>query len=475
MAPASRTTLRRRFSVILTAVMLAVLVLPLPAGSGRADARAQSATPGPATPPTPVLSARRIPGLLQGSIADPALAAELRGTIDRNPETWCGRIDDAGRPVLTVSPDLPLAPASLLKVLTGTALLERFGPEHRLRTAMVASAAATDGVVEGDLYLVGGGDPLLTTTGYAQSFDDPEQPYVDANALVDALAAAGVTEVRGNVVGDDSRYDAERWVATWPTRYQSEPSIGPISALAINDGFSGYAGSPERPNPRRRAGDPPALAAETLVSLLRSRGIGVGGQGVAGSAPVGAVEVAALDSRTMRELVGQMVLDSDNNTAEMLLKELGLATTGQGTTAAGLTAVRDTLARLGLVAEGLDLRDGSGLDPENRVTCAVVFAALERAGRSSDLTTSFAVGGQTGTLRKRMTGSPAVGRVVAKTGTLNSVNALAGWADTPTGATLTFVGIGNGTDARGTGAADSFAAALMTYPQGPPLDLLRPR
>jgi D-alanyl-D-alanine carboxypeptidase/D-alanyl-D-alanine-endopeptidase (penicillin-binding protein 4) len=429
----------------------------------------------PPTPSTPVLSARRTPGLLQGAIADPALAAALEGTLDRNPETWCGLIEDAGRPVLTANPDLALAPASLQKVLMGSALLEHFGPDHVLRTSMRATAPPAEGVVEGDLFLVGGGDPLLATPGYAASFDDPEQPYVDAVALADAVAAAGIREIRGGVVGDDSRYDAERVVSTWPSRYASDPSIGPLSALNVNDGFTGYSTSPERPNPSRRAGDPPRLAAETLVTLLAARGVAVRGGATVGRAPDGSVEVAGLDSRPLRDLVGEMVLDSDNNTAEMLLKELGLSTSGQGTTAAGLAAATEILRRLDLLPDGAVLLDGSGLDPQNRTTCAAVMAALRRAGRDSDLTRGFAVGGETGTLRKRMRGSPAVGRVVAKTGTLNSVNALAGWADTPAGATLTFAAIGNGTDARGTGAADAFASALMSYPAGPPLEVLRPR
>ena len=456
-------------------VALLVLLGLVVGGAAVTPVGAQEDAVTPAPLVTPLLSARRTPGLLQGSIADPALARELQGTLDRNPDSWCALVEDAGRPVLSVNPDTPLAPASLTKLLTGTALLEQFGPEHRLRTRMLAASPPSDGVVAADLFLVGGGDPLLTTTGYAQSFDDPDQPYTDANALVDALVAAGVTEIRGDVVGDDSRYDTERWVSTWPTRYQSEPSIGPISALAINDGFSGYTTTPEKPNPSRRAGDPPALAAETLVALLEARGIQVGGSGSAGTAPSDAVEVAGLDSAPLRDLIGEMVLGSDNNTAEMLVKELGLATSGVGSTQSGLAAVVEILGRLGLTAEGMALRDGSGLDPETRITCDMVRDALVRSGRTSDLTSRLAVGGQTGTLRKRLGGSPAVGRVVAKTGTLNSVNALAGWADTLPGATLTFVGIGNGTDTRGTGAADAFATALMTYPEAPPLDVLRPR
>jgi D-alanyl-D-alanine carboxypeptidase/D-alanyl-D-alanine-endopeptidase (penicillin-binding protein 4) len=475
-APRSRLVTTLVLALLLALAVGPVLVLvdrPVAAQSDEGDPPSEAAPPG--GPVTPVLSARRAPGLLQGSIADPALAAAVRGTIDRNPDTWCLLVEDAGRPVLSVNPDTALAPASLTKLLTGTALLEHFGPDHRLRTTMVAAGPPVDGVVDGDLHLVGGGDPLLTTPGYAQSFDDPNQPYTDANALVDALVAAGVTEVRGDVVGDDSRYDAERWVATWPTRYQSEPSIGPISALAVNDGFTGYTSTPDRSNASRRAGDPPALAAQTLVTLMEARGIAVGGSGSAGSAPAGATEVAGLDSAPMREMVGEMVLASDNNTAEMLVKELGLSTSGQGTTAAGLAAVGEILGRLGLVAEGAALRDGSGLDPETRVTCSMIRDALARAGRAGDLAAGLAVGGETGTLRKRMGGSSATGRVVAKTGTLNSVNALAGWADTIPGATIGFVGIGNGTDSRGTAAADAFAEALVTYPQGPPLDVLGPR
>lgn len=438
---------------------------------------AGAADPTPAAPTTPVLSARRMPGLLQGAVADPALAQSLRGTLDKaNPSTWCTVIEDRGRPVLTVNPDQPVAPASLQKVLTSTALLEHFGPDHTLRTVMAAGAAPTDGVVQGNLYLVGGGDPLLTTTGYQQSFDDPNQPWSDAGALVDALAAAGVREVRGDVVGDDSRYDAERWGPTWPARYKAgDPSIGPLSALTINDGYTGFTATPDKPNPKRTAGDPPALAADTLAAMLRARGIQVTGRGVAGKAPDGAVEVAAVDSKPMRELVGEMVLDSDNTTAELLTKELGLSVSGQGTTAAGVAAVRDIVAGLGIPVAGLDLKDGSGLDPANQVTCRAVMTALERFGPTSEWAAHLAVAGQAGTLRKRMAKPPAAGNVRAKTGTLNAVNALAGWATTPPGATLAFTAIGNGTDSRGTGAADAFAAALMSYPQGPPLTALGPR
>ena len=466
-------------TALVATVLLVVIALLAVIGGGEAGAQDGTSdssveAAAPASLATPVLSARRIPWLLQGAVADPVLAAAIRGTIDRNPATWCALVEDRGRPVVDVHPDLALAPASVQKLLTGAAFLEAFGPDHTLRTVLVAAQGPVDGVVEGDLFVVGGGDPLFTTAGYQEAFDDPGQPSVDPAVLADALVAAGVTRIRGGVVGDDSRYDAERWVSTWPNRYRSDPSIGPISALAINDGFTGYAAAPERANPNRRAGDPPLLAAETLITIFEAKGIAVDGGPSTGVAPEGATEVAGVDSLPMRDLVGEMVLASDNNTAEMLLKELGLARKGQGSSAAGLAAATEVLTGLGLPVEGMALRDGSGLDPESRVPCAAVMAVLDRYGRASDLTTHLAEAGRTGTLRPRLGGEDTVGRVFAKTGTLNTVNGLAGWAETQGGAVLQFVGIGNGVDPRGRGASDAFARALMTYPEGPSVQVLGP-
>ena len=468
-APPSSSSRRAR---LLVGTLVLALVASFVALGGQGAA--QDAEAADAPPPTPVLSARRVPGLVQGAVAGPALGLAVQGTIDRNPETWCFVAEDKGRPVVTVNPDLPLAPASVTKLFTATALLEHFGPDHTLRTVLAADRPPVDGVIDGDLYLVGGGDPLWATPGYAESFDDPQNPWVDAGLIADALLDAGVRQVRGDVVGDDSRHDSERWVSSWPDRYRSDPSVGPISALNINDGFTGYVDTPERPNADRRAGDPPELAARTLVTLLEQRGIEVVGEGVAGVRPAEAVEVAGVDSRPMSELVGEMVLESDNNTAEMLVKELGLDRAGQGTTAAGLAEVVAVLDGMGLPTASLDLKDGSGLDPENRVTCASVMAVLDHHGPESSLAGSLAVAGQTGTLHRRMQGSPATGQVRAKTGTLNTVNALAGWAETPS-ARLAFVGLGNGNDPRGNVAADRFADALMGYPAAAPLAELGPR
>ncbi len=107
-------------------------------------------------------------------------------------------------------------------------MLETLDPNSRLRTSVKARSAPRAGVVDGDLYMVGGGDPVLTTPGYEISFANRDQLHDDLGRLADDIAAAGVREVHGGIVGDDSRYDQQRWVPTWPTRYQNQGFVGPL-------------------------------------------------------------------------------------------------------------------------------------------------------------------------------------------------------------------------------------------------------
>jgi serine-type D-Ala-D-Ala carboxypeptidase/endopeptidase (penicillin-binding protein 4) len=354
-------------------------------------------------------------------------------------------------------------------------MLKEFGAEHRLATIVTASEDPADGIVGGNLYLVGGGDPLLTTPGYQITFENPDQLVNQYAQLADRIVAAGVREVRGDVIGDESRYDTQRWIPTWPERYQREGYVGPLSALSVNDGTTGLTERPDEPAASRKPGDPPVLAAETLVSLLDARGVRVLGGASVGRAPDGGTEIARLESRPMRELVEQMIADSDNTTAELLVKELGLARTGEGTTEAGLRAVAEVLSGERLPTEGMALLDGSGLDPQNRLTCELLAAALDLHGPDSVLGRSLPIAGESGTLRRRMQGTPAQGKVRAKTGTLSGVNALAGFAQTSGGASLTFVYLINGPEPRGYLPIDEFAADLVGVPDGPPVVELEPK
>jgi D-alanyl-D-alanine carboxypeptidase/D-alanyl-D-alanine-endopeptidase (penicillin-binding protein 4) len=470
---------RRRAGTFVALGLAVVLLATACGGEGATPAERAAAAPPPgeaARLSTPVLSARRAPELLRSTITGERIREALAPVLAEAPAASCLVVSTGGRVVVAKDAAVPMAPASTLKILTGTAVLEVLDPDSRLTTTAAAARAPSNGVIDGDLYLIGGGDPILTTAGYKVTFENPEQLSNDFGQLADRIWAAGVREIRGGIVGDESRYDTERWVPTWPQRYQREGYVGPLSALVVNDGSTGLSLAPDVPARVRMPGEPALLAAETLKTLLESRGVRVSGEPTVGRAPERVVPVATLDSPPIGDLVGELITDSDNTTAELLVKELGHRVRGDGSTQAGLEVMAGTLSELGLPTAGLELRDGSGLDPADRVTCGLLVAALDRVGPDSLLGRSLPIAGRTGTLRKRMRSTAAEGRVRAKTGTLAEVSALAGFAVTGTGTTLTFAYLINGPDQTlGVLPLDELAAALVSVPDGPPIERLAPR
>ena len=461
-------------SLSVVAALLALIVggLVIAAPVSEAEITDRQEHPGPTV--TPVLSARRFPGSIQGSVGDADLSASLDQYLNKVVGSTCALVEQDGRVIYSRTPTDSLAPASTLKLATALAALEILGPDHTFSTQFLAAKPVKNGVIDGDLYVVGGGDPLFVTSGYKTSFDDPDQFYEDFAALANVLADAGVKEIRGGIVGDDSRYDTTRWVATWPTRYQIGGTVGPLSALMVNDGSTGYSETPNDPTTNRKAGDPPLLFASTLRTVLVARGIKVGGGASSGRAPSENAEIATFDSVPMTKVISEMLTDSDNTTAELVTKEIGLAAKGKGTTAAGVDAIKESLIRQGFDVSGLVMLDGSGLDTGDRMTCNLALELVTRIAEVPELSEALPLGGRTGTLRKRMQATASTGRVRAKTGTLNSVNALAGFANTPQGSELTFALIHNGNDTRTTGVADGFTDRLMPYAKGLHINLLQP-
>jgi D-alanyl-D-alanine carboxypeptidase len=304
-------------------------------------------------------------------------------------------------------------------------------------------------------------------------------PYTNVATLIDRIAAAGITQIRGDIIGDESRYDGRRYVSTWDPSFIADHESGPLSALEMNDGFSVY--------PKSKLGgtivpatDPAQQAANVIRDQLVQRGIKVTGTARSGRAPATSVEVARV-SATLHDIVIEMLVQSDNYTAESLTKELGVKMSGQGTTVAGVAAARDALSKAGLPLDNVSIVDGSGLDRSNRLTCTLLTAILDRLGASSDIAKALPVAGKTGTLAERFVGSPATGRLRAKTGSLRNSRALAGFVDAGPVAeqhTLTFAYIANQTNLNTDAnlkVQDQLGANLVNYPQGPSLAQLAPQ
>ncbi len=434
------TPRRRRLLPQTLAVAGGLLAASLP---GTFAARSASATPPPVS--TPLFSARRVPGLVLAEARGPALRTALAGVAAASPPDTCIQVSSAGKTLYAHRTRAPMTPASNLKLLTARLALDLLGPDHRYRTS-VEGTAPVDGQVDGDLYLVGGGDPVLGTDAYLAHFHAPADRGTSLEQLADRVVAAGVRHVTGSVVGDETRYDSERAVSGWPERYLDQHQLGPLTALEVNQSFTSFPAkfSETTLDQLTAAPDPPQFAAATFTELLRKRGVRIDGVATTGVAPPGTSHIATIASPPLSDIVAEMLRRSDNQIAELLVKEVGKVKGSGGTTAAGLDVFRSELGRLGFTSRNVVLHDGSGLDHHDRVACAVLDRLLRNAGADSTIGRGLAVAGRSGTLSERFTMPAVRGRIRAKTGTLNDVTALSGFADTRHGPTLVFTYIANG-------------------------------
>lgn len=422
-----------------------------------------SSAPAELVATTPVLSARRTPELVARPVASRNLRAAVEPVLAQAPADTCLQVRDGANAVVSQKEGDAVIPASNLKLVTAAATLALLDPQSRFTTKVATDGAPTDGkVVRGNLYLIGGGDPLLSTSAYLSQLPHGEQPSTDMAALADQIAATGIREVTGSVVGDESRYDDARTAGSWPERYITQGQVAPLSALVVDDTWSSGSGP---------GGDPATHAAGVLTDLLQERGIQVSGAPTNGVAPADAAPLTEVDSLTVSEIVDEALRFSDNTTVEMLVKEIGLSASGSGTTAAGLDAIRGWLGGSGLPAEGVVLTDGSGLSEDNRVTCALLTALLEADGADGVIAAGLARPGQPGTLDDRLLSDDLRDRVQAKTGTLRPVTALSGWLHTVPDRNLGFSFIINQPGGQITEADTALQGALLTamlgYPQTP--------
>jgi len=265
----------------------------------------------------------------------------------------------------------------------------------------------------------------------------------------------GLREVTGRVIGDESAFDSLRGPPSEGYRTTSE--VGPLSALTFNRGRSGSGRPYFQVNPAR-------FAARQLERALRRRGVTTGAASRTGRTPPAALSLAEHSSPTIAELARVTNRPSDNFYAETLIKALGAEFGSDGTTSAGSVVVRRTMAGFGLHPRVVD---GSGLSRANRTSPRDVVRLLDHMASEQSgpaFETSLAVAGRNGTLDHRMRSSAARDRCKAKTGTLNSVSALAGYCQTTAGSRVAFAFLMNGVSVWGARRLqDRMVSALARY------------
>jgi len=347
-----------------------------------------------------------------------------------------------------------VVPASTMKLLTGAAALRALGPMTRFHTTVRLAGTS--------LTLVGGGDPFLMSTRRKARGLYPARADLETLAARTAavLAVQGVRKVRLSY--DTTLFTGPEVSPAWPPTYVPENVVPPITALWADEGVGANG---------RYVADPAADAARAFAQALAREGIEVREPIAEAKAPATAAEIARIASAPVGQIVQRTLAVSDNNAAEVLAHQVGLAISENGSFAGGAAAVAAVLKGLGVPLGGTLIRDGSGLSRENRLTAVALLAVLRLAGSAEhpqlrEVLTGLPVAGFTGSLQWRFEKGPAAakGRVRAKTGTLTGVSGLAGVAIDADGNRMAFVAIADEIAVPNTLAArvgiDRIAAAL---------------
>ena len=499
-----------RLTVFLVAISAAAVAPSLgaaqvPAGDSVVAYRADSLDPSDPSPNKPTKrksskSSRRAAAARTSwsrPVGATALASAVSSALASHTRTgeWGAIIVSLtrGDTLFSQNADAMMQPASTMKMFTSALALDRWGPDFTFRTPVLRDGQlASDGSLAGNLYIRGVGDPSLSSR-----FWHDEEPM---DALAKQIAQAGVRHVRGDIIGDASAFDDKLIPDGWKTTYLGAAYAARVSALSLNEnlvwvvvepnggkaavsldpatttipidggvsvvgGTGGRISALHRPEQgitvRGSIGahsgplryslvvDNPALfTTGALRAALQKQGITVDGQTRLGETPSSAVEVAAVGSPPLAQIIGEMDRESINLYAELLFRAAAHAEGHVGSAETGLANLRDFMTkRVGTSANVVDVSDGSGLSTLDHVTPRAMVKLLgfvHNAPWGPVFDAALPVEGESGTLKKHGKGAPSRGNLHAKTGTTNTVAALGGYVTARNGEVLAFSLIYNG-------------------------------
>lgn len=302
-----------------------------------------------------------------------------------------------------------LRPASTMKVVTAVAAIDRLGGSYQFRTSLYYTGEISNGTLTGDVWCVGGFDPLFNSD--------------DMTAFVESILQMGIDTIRGRVVADKSMKDSDRLGEGWCWD-DDNPVLSPL-LISRKDCF-----------------------VERFVSELRDAGVVVDASCSEGTLPGGAF-VVCTRFHTIDQVLTRMMKDSDNLFAESMFYQLAAMSGGRPARSShARKAIRRLIGKAGLNGSDYKIADGSGLSLYNYVTAELEVQLLRYAYRNTNiylhLLPSLPVAGEDGTLKGRMRGTLAEGNVKAKTGTLTGISSLAGYCTAANGHTLCFAIINQG-------------------------------
>lgn len=421
-----------------TTTVAVTTTLPATTSTSTSTSTSATSTSTSTTSTTTTTLAPGPPGFVEAigsALADPRFESATVGLA-----VW---VEGAGM-VVNHNADLAMRPGSVEKLLVAWGAYGVIGPSATLTTEVRADGEVDGHVLRGNLVLVGGGDPSLRSTG----------PH-SIDRLAAMVRAQGVTEVTGDLVADESRFDDARKAPGWTERHVPL-FVGPVSALAVDGNYL-------RTDPEYVTNPAAGNLAEFRAALQR-RGVTVAGGDRMGTAPEAAPALAAVDSAPVAQLVRYMLTNSDNFSAEMLLKEVGRRALGKGTLENGVAAVRDLAAGAGVALTGR-AADGSGLSRDDsrpaREWTELLVAARDQPW-FDELLGGLPLAGRSGTLLNRFLGTPGEANVRAKTGSVRASRALSGYLTTAGGRQVVFSVVVNADPLPGAviGAIDGLVSSM---------------
>ena len=316
-----------------------------------------------------------------------------------------------------------MIPASNTKLFTTATALSIMGGNFPLKTVILsADKNVKDGVVDGDLFIKGYGNSVLTSE--------------DIDTMVIELRKKGIKRVTGNIVGDDSYFDEVYTRDDWIRDEKANVKLPPISALVVDRNRTIVYR--KRGRYRRRyvayVKNPPLNAALILKSKLKEQGIKIDGKAVKGITPLSTINLA-VSKILLKDLIKLINKHSDNFLAECLFKTIGAVTSGnQGNSFYSTQAILNFIADNGIYSTGTAVVDGSGISRFDQVTPGAIVGLLEKMYfdlvNFKDFYNSLSIAGIDGTLKHRLNNTFAQNNFHGKTGTLNGVCSLSGYLTT---------------------------------------------
>ncbi|QXE03281.1 D-alanyl-D-alanine carboxypeptidase/D-alanyl-D-alanine-endopeptidase [Terribacillus sp. DMT04] len=405
---------------------------------------------------------------------------------------------ETGKTLYEQHADVRMRPASNMKLLTAAAVLHELGPSHQFKTKVATDGHVKDGKVEGNLYLVGQGDPSLT--------------YKDLQQLTIQLKNLGIHHISGDIMADDSWFDQERYSEDTTWKDESAYYGAAISALTVspdedhdtgtvkvevradtssqvpairttpatdyitvrNDAvivgeqeetdldivrshgkneivISGSIAKGDKEQERVAVWEPTEYALHLFADYVSDAGINWEGTVKKGTAPSRSQTLLKKESAPLQELLLPFMKLSNNGHAEMFIKQIGRKEK-PGNWADGIDQMKHYLKQRQLPVEQMIIRDGAGLSHANGITAKQLTTLLTKAQKESwfpYFRRSLPIAGEPermlgGTLRNRFADSELAGNVTAKTGTLTGVSSLSGYMKIKTGEQIVFSIVLNG-------------------------------